>query len=648
MCGIWGVMSTDKNLHNSDKKAIIDKLFLLSESRGKESTGLACFNDDGIALFKDTIRAGQFIKSDQYKKFIEKYISDKEKLSVIGHVRLETNGSSFEAVNCHPIQKSQKAVVHDGIIVNESAVWEKHPEWSRETGPDSEIIINHLWYGSNNGSAIYESLNCCFQEIYGITSICGLDKENNTLFAATNNGSLYYYVTQNNKTVIFASERNIIEKLLSSVTAFKNEHTDSITQLLPYEICLCNAESNIKMEVKRLTKRESIPDWGCRMAQVAPNLQKYHRFDVDLDKIHNLKRCSKCLLPETMPFIEFDEQGVCNYCHNWIRPKSYGEDKLVEWTDNHKKKSNQKILATFSGGRDSSFSLHYLKKELDLDVIAYSYDWGVVTDLARRNQSRMCDKLGIEFIVVSADIRKKRDNIRKNINAWLKHPSLGMVPLFMAGDKQYFYYANEIAKENDIHTICLSTNRYEATHFKYGFCNIIPYIFRPGWEAGTEQLPASDVFKMAYYYSREFLCNPSYLNSSVLDTAWAAISNYGIKHEFLRPFDYVEWNENRVNEVLLGLYDWEKAPNINSTWRIGDGTAPFYNYIYYMMCGFTESDCLRSNQIRAGMITRDEGLNLIDDDNRIQYNEMKWYFDTVGLDMNDVLERVSSFKKLYE
>lgn len=30
-----------------------------------------------------------------------------------------------------------------------------------------------------------------------------------------------------------------------------------------------------------------------------------------------LKRCTKCILPETMPFIKFDEEGVCNYCKNY-------------------------------------------------------------------------------------------------------------------------------------------------------------------------------------------------------------------------------------------------------------------------------------------------------------------------------------------
>ena len=56
-----------------------------------------------------------------------------------------------------------------------------------------------------------------------------------------------------------------------------------------------------------------------------------------------------------------------------------------------------------------------------MNPITYTYDWGMTSDIGRRNISRMCAKLGIENIIVSADLKKKRNNIRKNINAWLKN-----------------------------------------------------------------------------------------------------------------------------------------------------------------------------------------------------------------------------------
>ena len=67
----------------------------------------------------------------------------------------------------------------------------------------------------------------------------------------------------------------------------------------------------------------------------------------------------------------------------------------------------------------------------------------MVTSIARRNQARMTGKLGIEHLWVSADIKWKRKNISKNVKTWLKRPKLGMIPIFIAGDKQFFYYAKK-------------------------------------------------------------------------------------------------------------------------------------------------------------------------------------------------------------
>ena len=64
-------------------------------------------------------------------------------------------------------------------------------------------------------------------------------------------------------------------------------------------------------------------------------------------------------------------------------------------------------------------ALHLIKTELKLNPVAYTYDWGMITDLGRRNISRFCAKLGVENIIVAADIRKKRDYIRKNLLAYI-------------------------------------------------------------------------------------------------------------------------------------------------------------------------------------------------------------------------------------
>jgi len=49
----------------------------------------------------------------------------------------------------------------------------------------------------------------------------------------------------------------------------------------------------------------------------------------------------------------------------------------------------------------------------------------------------MCAKLGVENIIIAANIAKKHHNIAMNLKAWLKSPHLGMISILIAGDKHF-------------------------------------------------------------------------------------------------------------------------------------------------------------------------------------------------------------------
>ena len=188
----------------------------------------------------------------------------------------------------------------------------------------------------------------------------------------------------------------------------------------------------------------------------------------------DLRRCSTCILPETFPFIEFDERGVCNLCRHYEASRYQGRAKLETALQPYRKNNGDPdCLVAFSGGRDSAYGLHYLVREMGMRPIAFTYDWGMVSDNGRRNQARVVGKLGVEHIIRSPDIRRKRDYIRMNLEAWLKRPDLGMIPLFSAGDKQFYHYGRVLRDENDIElTVFCAGNPFEMTAFKTGFCGI--------------------------------------------------------------------------------------------------------------------------------------------------------------------------------
>src|SRR5690606_20706730 len=94
-------------------------------------------------------------------------------------------------------------------------------------------------------------------------------------------------------------------------------------------------------------------------------------------------------------------------------------------------------------------------------------------------------------------------------------------------------------------------------------------------------------------------------------------------------------------------YGWEKAKDTETTWRIGDGTAAFYNYVYYTIAGLTEHDTFRSNEIREGLRTREDALQKVWRDNQPRWESIREYMRTINVDVDDVIRVVNSAPKLY-
>ncbi|MEN6292986.1 MAG: hypothetical protein ABFD07_13345, partial [Methanobacterium sp.] len=244
------------------------------------------------------------------------------------------------------------------------------------------------------------------------------------------------------------------------------------------------------------------------------------------------------------------------------------------------------------------------------------------------------------------DIAKKRENVRKNINAWLKKPDLGMVPIFMAGDKQFLYYAHKLMQENDIQLFIWFTNTFEISDFKEGFCGVSKMNLKN--PARTWTLSTKNKLRLAYYYISKYLQNPVYLNKSIFDNIFAFYSYYILPEYNIYLFSYIPWDENEIMEVLNTKYNWETAPDTQSTWRVGDGTAAFYNYIYFTATGFSEFDTFLSKQIREGTLNREEALIKSSKFNVPRYDSLIWYANTVGFDLEFALNVIHAMPKLYE
>lgn len=606
MCGIFGQIAKKKiDIEN------FDNLVKHSEQRGVDSSGLIHFANSKYKISRADYNIEKLLK--KVKPYNSKI--------ALGHSRLITNG----LVDNQPVVRGNICAIHNGIIVNENDVWEKL-SWERKYQIDSEVIVAIAGEHLQNGGEIADIPNKIFSLCRGVVACALMLPEYGKLLLFSNNGSLYVgYIDSD---IYFASERYALNKI----------HCKNIHQI-KHEALILNIPSSKEVLV--------VEDENQRKENLIPEFQ-YNKIEEKLLEFNkpNIKRCTKCILSETMPFIKFDEQGVCNYCHTYKSrniPKS--KEELFKLVEPYRRLGKElDCIVPFSGGRDSCYGLHLIVKELEMKPVTYTYDWGMVTDLGRRNISQMCGDMGVENIIIAADISQKRKNIKMNLQAWLKSPHLGMMAMLTAGDKHFFRYVEEIKKQTGINLNLWGVNPLEVTHFKTGFLGIAP-------DFEEKRVYSHGIMKQLRYHSKRFkaMCeSPGYFNSSLWDTiSGEYYRSFTEKQDYYHIFDFWSWDEKTVNDTLINQYDWERATDTSTTWRIGDGTAGFYNYVYYTVAGFTEHDTFRSNQVREGQLTRKEALMLVEDENRPRYQNIRWYLDTLGMDFAEVIKIVNAIPKLY-
>src|SRR3989338_7903132 len=125
MCGIFGFIGsiTDQNVHVWKKLG--DHLFTLSESRGSEASGFASINKESLIVYKNALRASKLITSVPYQSIWKKNKS--YPLGILGHTRLVTNGKQWANDNNQPVVKDGIVCIHNGIVVNDTELWQTHP-----------------------------------------------------------------------------------------------------------------------------------------------------------------------------------------------------------------------------------------------------------------------------------------------------------------------------------------------------------------------------------------------------------------------------------------------------------------------------------------------------------------------------------------
>jgi hypothetical protein len=171
----------------------------------------------------------------------------------------------------------------------------------------------------------------------------------------------------------------------------------------------------------------------------------------------NRDKCAKCLLPSDFRSIGFDDDGVCNYCHDYqalsgsIDTSQRHQDFVKILEDAQKKAGDSHdCVVCLSGGKDSTYLLDLFVNEYSLNVIAVTVDTGFLSEIARQNIQKTIGKIRVDHVFLEAP--------------------RGIIDIYRYG----FTHHGEMGIERDVCDLCDGMIRKESVQFAVD--NNIPLI----------------------------------------------------------------------------------------------------------------------------------------------------------------------------
>ena len=320
-----------------------------------------------------------------------------------------------------------------------------------------------------------------------------------------------------------------------------------------------------------------------------------------MEKKVKMKYCTKCLMPDTRPRIQYDENGVCNACL-WAEEKKH-IDWLERWNklevicDKYRSRNSKNfdVIVPYSGGKNGAYIAYTLKEKLGMHPLCVTIRPPMEDPIGVQNIKNFLDR-GYDHLMISPNRLVER-----------------------AIDKENF-----INKGIPMHAFMIAVQTaimHTATNYD------IPFVMFA--EEGETEYGGSSKLKNKHTYDIEDSIN---LYLSGVDPA-KYLDQFSEKelYWFLYPEpeeirrvkpeishwsyfeDFVNYKHYLVAKEKLGLVERAER-NIGAIENFSATDTDIihlYFYLMYLKFGFGRTTSEIGNEIRRGAMTRKQGINIV-------------------------------------
>ena len=348
-----------------------------------------------------------------------------------------------------------------------------------------------------------------------------------------------------------------------------------------------------------------------------------------------MKYCKKCVTLSTRPRITFNEEGICNACQ-WTEVKKNKINWKARWKElqevcskyKNKDGSNWDVIVPCSGGKDGSYVAWNMKHKLKMNPLCVTLMPPLQTEIGRINLENF-KKSGFDHIAITPNLNVYRRLAKKTFieQGRPKHP-------FEVGISTF--------------TINLAI-KFNIPFIMYG-------------EEGESEYGGAMTQANKSRINREYLINYYYSghdNNEFLDEFskeelrwWLLPSQKEIDNAGLFP---THWSYYENWDPLLHAKLAKKECGLQTVKKVSEGTftnfaqlddilQDLHAYMMFIKFGFGRAASDAAIEIRAGRMTRKEGVEIIKKlDGKFPKKYLPEFLDYFEMTKNEFWKIIDSF-----
>lgn len=346
--------------------------------------------------------------------------------------------------------------------------------------------------------------------------------------------------------------------------------------------------------------------------------------------------CKICINNKTVKGIEFDEDGICNFCNSYkeIESKVNDYDRLeklfLERIENVKGKYDYDAVVGVSGGKDSVFVLHELVYKYKLKVKAFTMNNGFLSDLAKENIDKVVKEFGVEHEYINYDHDMLKRFYQYTMKKWL-------VPCIACS---YIGYASMISYASKVNAGMCIHGRGSDQMFRLYDQDVYSTLVKAGLKS-IKDIDLKELYLDLLSISNEKLNKE--LVEDMEKMLYKDVKNNDFR-EFVAYFLYHKYDKEEIVDFLENQTSWELPEGVeyeHYDCRVHNAA----KYIYQCAEGRPHELPEVSTLVRIGEKTKEEAKLMIEGlkVKEKPEEEMDLLFNFVGLRERPLLLKASLY-----